>query len=253
MRGSLIFISLLVLWQAFVVFSQIPNYILPSPLLIIQTIVNPDYRQLLLSETIPTVIETLVGLFGGIIIGCCIALTMMYIRSLKHWLKPLLVISQALPTFAIAPLFVIWLGYGMSAKIAITVLMVFFPIANNFFDGLSKTDRNLLDLAHIMGASRLSALFHIRLPASLPHLFSGLRIATAMAPMGAVIGEWVGSSQGLGFLMLNANARMETNLMFAALFILVSFSLVLYFTIGAMLDFYAKITYYNPCFYVKNA
>jgi len=235
-KGLLTSLGLLAFWQLFVVISKLPSYILPSPILV-GTVLIQQFP-MFITQSIPTVIETLSGLLGAILLGCFMALSMAYIATLRHWLKPVLLISQALPTFAIAPLFVIWLGYGISAKIATTILMLFFPIASSFFDGLSRTDAAILDLAHIMKASRFRTLLHIRIPAAIPNLITGIRVATAGAPMGAVIGEWVGASKGLGFLMLNANARMEIDVMFAALFILIVWSLLLYFTVDFLLKRY---------------
>lgn len=236
MRGIIITFSLLLFWQCLVMGFHVPVYILPSPLLTAKTIV--DQFPLLVSQSLPTFAETLLGLMGAIIFGCFTALLMAYIRFVKDWIKPVLLVSQALPVFAVAPLFVIWFGYGMSAKIALTILMLYFPITSNFFDGLIHTDQGFLDLAKIMKASRFRTLIHIRIPAALPHLASGLRIATAGAPMGAIIGEWVGASKGLGFLMLNANGRMQIDMVFAALFILVVWNLLLYFSVDFLLKKY---------------
>ena len=129
---------------------------------------------------------------------------------------PLLVVSQALPVFALAPLLVLWLGYGMASKVAMAVLIIFFPVTAAFLDGLRRTEPGWLELARTMDARPLAILAQIRVPAALPALASGLRVAAAVAPIGAVIGEWVGSSAGLGYLMLHANARMQVDLMFAA-------------------------------------
>jgi putative hydroxymethylpyrimidine transport system permease protein len=236
MRGVMITFGLLIAWQLLVVITNLPPYILPSPLLVGKALIQQF--PLLMSNSFPTLIETLSGLAGAIVLGCFTALCMVYISTLKHWLKPLLLISQALPTFAIAPLLVIWLGYGMGSKIATTIFMLFFPIASSFFDGLIRTEAAWLDLARIMNASRFRTLLLIRIPAALPNLVTGLRVATAGAPMGAVIGEWVGASKGLGFLMLNANARMQIDIMFAALFILILWSLLLYFSVDFLLKRY---------------
>jgi ABC-type nitrate/sulfonate/bicarbonate transport system permease component len=156
---------------------------------------------------------------------------MVYIKPLSLWFLPLMIISQAIPTFAIAPLLVIWFGYGMASKIICTILMIFFPITSAFFDGLRQTERHWLDLAKTMNAKKIRLFYYIRIPAALPRLASGMRIAAVFAPIGAVIGEWVGASGGLGFLMLNANARMQIDLMFAALCVLILLSLLLYFII----------------------
>ena len=142
---------------------------------------------------------------------------------------PLLIISQAVPVFAIAPLLVLWLGYGMASKIAMAVLIIYFPVTAACYDGLRNTPQSWLQLAQTLQISPQAMLFKVRLPAALPALASGLRIAVSIAPIGAVVGEWVGSSEGLGYLMLQANARMQIDLMFAALFLLLLIALCLYF------------------------
>jgi putative hydroxymethylpyrimidine transport system permease protein len=128
---------------------------------------------------------------------------------------------------------VLWFGYGMASKVAMAVLIIFFPVTASFFDGLRRTDPGWLDLGRTMNGTALTILRRIRLPAALPAFASGLRVATAVAPIGAVVGEWVGSSAGLGYLMLHANGRMQIDLMFAALLTLSLFAVALYFTIDA--------------------
>ena len=147
----------------------------------------------------------------------------------------MLVISQAIPVFALAPVLVLWLGYGMASKVAMASLIIFFPVATSFYDGLRRTEPGWLDLARTMNASRWSALRRVRIPAALPSLASGLRVAAAVAPIGAVVGEWVGSSAGLGHLMLHANARLQVDLMFAALGTLALMALALYFAVDQAL------------------
>lgn len=232
-RGIILSIGLILLWQVIVTLFNLPPYILPSPFLVFKTwYINAS---LIIQETIPTVIETLLGLFFGALLGCIVALVMSFFHSLSLWLLTILIISQAVPTFAIAPLLVLWFGYGMLSKIITTIIMIFFPVTSAFFDGLRRTDRGWLDLAKTMNANRASVFWHIRIPAALPSFASGLRIATVFAPIGAVIGEWVGSSYGLGYLMLNSNSRSRIDLMFAALFTLILFSLILYFTVDKLL------------------
>lgn len=232
-RCLIIFLSLGLLWQTIVMLFHLPPYILPSPqLVLVAWFTN---AKLILNEATPTVIETLLGLLLGIAFGCMTALSMSFFKTAKLWLLPVLLISQAIPTFAIAPLLVIWFGYGMTAKIVTTILMLFYPITSAFFDGLRRTEVGWLDLAKTMQAKKWRLFLFIRIPAALPSLASGIRVATAIAPIGAIIGEWVGASKGLGFLMLNANARMQIDLMFAALFTIVLFSLLLYFTVDKLL------------------
>ena len=213
----------------------LPPYILPTPLAVFK--IGYLRADLIAHEAIPTIIETLLGLFFGTLLGCIAALVMAYFRPLNLWLLPILIISQAVPTFVIAPLLVLWFGYGMSSKIVTTIIMIFFPIASSFFDGLRRTEPGWLDLAKTMQAKKWRVFWHIRIPAALPSLASGLRVATALAPIGAIVGEWVGASRGLGFLMLNANARMQIDLMFAALFTIVLFSLLLYFCVDKFLKY----------------
>lgn len=232
-RGFIVFLSLLLIWQLIIWAFNFPFYILPSPYSVFTVLVKQ--APLIFREAIPTVIETLVGLLLAIGFGSLFALSMILLKPLRYWFLPVLLISQALPTFAIAPLFVIWFGYGMASKIATTLLILFFPIASSFYDGLRKTQEGWLDLATTMNATPWKLLWKIKVPAALPYFATGLRVAAASAPLGAIIGEWVGSSTGLGFLMLNANARMQIDLMFAVLIVIILFSLCLYFVIDSLL------------------
>lgn len=235
LRGILVFVSLILLWHGLVVLLQLPSYILPTPYQVLKTgFLRFD---LIVSEIKPTMIETILGLVLGILLGSLAALCMSFFRPVTWWLLPILIISQAIPTFAIAPLFVIWFGYGMASKIATTIIMLFFPVSSALYDGLRLTNSGWLDLAKTMNAKKWRIFWHIRLPAALPSLATGIRVATVIAPIGAIVGEWVGSSHGLGFLMLNANARMQIDLMFAALFVIVMFSLVLYFVVDRFLKY----------------
>lgn len=224
---GLIFIILI--WQALVSIEQLPPYILPGPWLVLHTMLT--HWQILLAQTWPTALESIVGLLLAVGIGMLSALMFVYFPPARNWLLPSLVISQALPTFAIAPLLVVWLGYGLASKIVTVMIILFFPVTTAFYDGLSRVEEGWLDLAQTMRATRFTALRYIALPAALPALASGLRLAAVGAPLGAVIGEWVGASQGLGYLMLNSNARMQVDMMFAALIWLVALALSLFFTV----------------------
>ena len=144
-------------------------------------------------------------------------------------------ISQALPVFALAPVLTLWLGYGLFSKVAMATLIIYFPVTAAFYDGLRATEPGWVDFARTVGATPRSVLRHIRIPAALPAFGSGLRVAAAVAPIGAVVGEWVGSSAGLGYLMLHANGRMQIDLMFAALAVLAIIGLVVYFATDLLL------------------
>lgn len=230
-RLGIICIGLILLWQAVVWITQVPPYILPAPKLVVLALM--DHGSELLGHAGITLIEILAGLTIGTIFGAGSALLMMISRGTKHWIMPVLVISQAIPVFALAPLLVLWLGYGLSSKIAMAVLIIFFPVTAAFYDGLRSTEPQWLELARVMDAPPHAVLREIRIPAALPALASGLRVATAVAPIGAVVGEWVGSSAGLGFYMLHANARMQIDMMFAALALLSAMALILYFVVDA--------------------
>ena len=241
LRLPLLATGLITLWQLVVLVTGVPPYILPGPLPVARALVT--HLPVLAPHLATTVIEILLGLVLGTLLGSAAALTMILSPLLKRWLLPVLVISQAIPVFALAPILVLWLGYGMASKVAMAVLIIFFPVTASFHDGMQRTDRDLLDLARIMGASPTGVLRHIVIPSALPAFAAGLRVAAAVAPIGAVIGEWVGSSEGLGFYMLHANARMQVDLMFAALTLLATASLTLYFCIDRLLD---RLVFWQP-------
>ena len=241
LRLLLLASGLLVLWQMLVLLTQVPAYILPGPLPVAQALV--EHGPILFKHLKITAFEIIAGLFIGTLLGASCALTMIISPMLKRWMQPVLVISQAIPVFALAPILVLWFGYGMASKIAMAVLIIFFPVAASFYQGMRRANPDLLELARIMGASRFTTLRYIIIPSALPAFGSGLRVAAAVAPIGAIVGEWVGSSSGLGFYMLHANARMQIDLMFAALAVLSITALIIYFCIDFLLD---RIIYWEP-------
>ena len=220
---------LVLVWQAVVWLAGTPHFILPGPARV--GVTWWENAGLILGHAQTTLLEIALGLVLGTLLGVISALVLTYVRPARLWLLPVLVASQAVPVFALAPILVLWLGYGIASKVAMATLIIYFPVAANFFDGLRRTETGWLDLARAMGASPWRTMWRIRVPAALPALASGVRVATAVAPIGAVVGEWVGSSAGLGFLMLHANARMQIDLMFAALLTLAVFAVAIYFII----------------------
>jgi putative hydroxymethylpyrimidine transport system permease protein len=231
MKRNILFslILLLLFWQGLIWIFHLPAYILPSPKDILWTFIHS--WKILLYNTGITLTETCLGLMMGGFSGCFVAILLVMIQPLRLFLLPLMLISQALPTFVIAPLLVLWLGFGMASKMVVVMLMTFFPIASALLDGLNKTPKHYLEMAHLMRGKKWSTLRYIYFPHALPFLASGLRIAAVFAPMGAVISEWVGASNGLGYLMINANARLDTSLVFASAMMLVIMALMLYFAI----------------------
>ena len=225
-RPMVILFGLVLIWQAIVLVTGVPAYILPGPIRVAEAALS--HIGPLLEHAMTTLLEIIAGLLIGTLLGASNALVMIASRSLKRWLLPVLVISQAITVFALAPLLVLWLGYGMSSKIAMAVLIIFFPVTAAFYNGMRSTEPEWLELAQVMNAKPMAIIRHIRIPSALPAFASGLRVATAVAPIGAVVGEWVGSSRGLGFYMLHANARMQIDIMFAALSLLCIVALMLY-------------------------
>lgn len=232
LRPALVFLGILAVWQGFVTYSETPHYILPPPVAVFTAFA--DNVALLVDHAAVTLVEICAGLVLGVMLGCSSALTMSFYRPARRWMMPVMVISQALPVFALAPILVLWLGYGLASKIAMATLIIYFPVTAAFYDGLRQTNPGWLDLARSMGASPVATLLQIRVPAALPAFATGLRVSASVAPIGAVVGEWVGSSAGLGYLMLHANARLKIDLMFAALVLLAIIGLTLYFTIDTL-------------------
>ncbi|MCC7416149.1 MAG: ABC transporter permease [Acidobacteria bacterium] len=231
-RAVVVIGGMLIAWEIAVRLAAIPPFLLPSPRAVLATLV--ERRALLLRHAGVTLAEIVLGLTLGCAAGIAAGAALAASPAARRWLLPLVVSSQAIPVFAIAPLLVLWLGYGIASKIAMATLVIFFPVAVAAFDGLAQTPTHWIDSARIMGASRLQLLLRVRLPAALPTLASGLRVAAAVAPIGAVIGEWVGAAEGLGFVMLQANARMQTDLMFAALFVLAVTAALLFLLVDAI-------------------
>ena len=237
MRGALRALAtgagLLLLWQAVVWATGVPRFLLPPPVEVATTLVAR--ADLLALHAGVTLLEIALGFALGGVLGGASAVLIGYSARARRWLMPLIVVSQAIPVFALAPLLVLWLGYGLASKVAMACLVIYFPVTVALFDGLRRTEPGWLDLGRTMlagragpAAVRWTLLRHIRLPAALPAFASGLRVAAAVSPIGAVIGEWVGASAGLGYLMLHANARVQTELTFAALFLLGLIAVALY-------------------------
>jgi putative hydroxymethylpyrimidine transport system permease protein len=240
-RPVVTILAFLAVWWAVTRFSGLPAFMLPSPGAVAAVLCSQ--RDYLFSNTLITLAEILLGLCFGTLLGAITALGVVYSLWLQRWLMPVLVLSQAIPVFALAPLLVLWLGFGMASKIFMAVLVIFFPITASFADGLRRTDLGWLELARTMNASPWAMLRHVRLMAGLPGFASGLRVATAIAPIGAIIGEWVGASAGLGYVMINANARIQTDLMFAALLILAAMAITLYVLVDHILR---RLLYWAP-------
>ena len=216
-------------WQLVIWVVQPPAFMLPPPMEVAEELFRQ--RGFLFHHAGVTLLEIVIGFFVGLIAGMLLALAMAESSAMERLAKPLVVVSQAFPVFALAPILVLWFGYGLTSKIVMTALILFFPVTSAFYDGLKNADPNLLDLGRVYGAGKRQLMWLIKVPCAAPSLASGVRMAATVAPIGAVVGEWVGASEGLGFVMLRASARVQIDMMFAALVVLAIMALLLRFLV----------------------
>lgn len=224
--AALLLLSLALLWELSVAWGQLPAWVLPPPSQIATT----------LRETWPALLAHVWRTMQAVFMGLALALTAgLFLATLidgSAWLRralyPLIVASQTIPILALAPLLIIWFGFGLTPKVLIVALFCFFPIAINTADGLSAADPDYLSLLQAMGATRYQQWRKVRLPAAMPYFFSGLKIAATYSVVGAIIGEWVGASEGLGIFMLRSANAFNTAQVFAAIAISSIISLLLF-------------------------
>ena len=232
-RILITFTVIIIFWYIICLLFELPPFILPSPDLVAIALVNNFYE--ILNHSSITLLEILLSLFFGIVLGSFFAVLISLSERLKRWIMPLLLASQSIPVFALAPILVLWFGYGISSKVIIGTIIVFFPIASNFSDALNKIPKEYIHAGQTLGFSKLQIFNLIKLPNALPGLFSGIRVGACFAPIGAVVGEWIGGSQGLGSYMIYSNARLQIDNMFAALIILIVITISLYHLIDLIL------------------
>lgn len=224
---------ILALWQYISAKAVIAFWIVPSPFSVLKVFFT--HHQLILHHLKPTLISALSGLLISILAGGITAILMDASRLLKQVLYPYLVVSQTVPIIAIAPLIIIWFGYGISAKIFTVVLVCFFPIALGLYDGFQQVSIDQIRLMQALGASHYKIFRYLKLPAALPGFFTGLKLAATYSVMGAVIGEWLGGSAGLGIYMTRATKSFQTAQVFAVIITVILLSMSL-FGIIAILD-----------------
>lgn len=218
-------ILILTFWQLMCMAEILPTYMLPSPKQVLIAL-QGDFP-LLMEHSVVTLQEAFLGLFIGVAGGFLLAAWMEECHILYQALYPVLVITQTIPTVAIAPLLVLWLGYGIAPKVTLVVIVTFFPIAVNLLDGFQEADPDAIRLLQAMGASRWQIFWHIKVPSSLSHFFGGLRIAVSYAIVGAVISEWLGGFSGLGVYMTRVKKSYAYDKMFAVIFLITVLSLIL--------------------------
>lgn len=228
----------LLLWQGIVWLTGVPSFILPSPLRVAQAAL--DNRVLIAENALVTATEVILGLITGTVLGAFTAVQFATSDRLQRLVMPLLIFTQAVPVFALAPILTLWFGYGIGSKVVMAVLIIYFPVTSAFYDGLTRVPADILDMAKTMGGTKRQIMRRIKIPHAIPSLGTGLKLAAVYAPIGAVIGEWVGASKGLGYLMLLANGRAKTDLMFASLLTLVVMTLLLSLAVSKASDYLSK-------------
>lgn len=204
----------------------VAGYLLPTPAATWHKLVeNAPY---LWSASVVTTAETLAGFVVAVVLGLAAALVMAFSPRLEGSVYPIIVFAQVVPKIAVAPLFVVWLGFGFSPKVLMAALIAFFPVVVAGFTGLKSIDHDLIDLAATMTASRLRVFTRFRFPSALPFIMSGLKVAVTLAVTGAVVGEFVGADSGLGYVILEANGNVDTAMLYAALIMLSLIGVVLF-------------------------
>lgn len=225
-------VGLLVAWEAYVDVAGISPLVLPSPSRVVTALW--DFRDTALTHTIPTLVETVVGFSVSVAAAVVVAIAMDQANAVRRALYPLLVGSQTIPIVALAPLLVLWFGFGLLPKVLVIVLVTFFPITVALLDGFASTEGEATDLLRTFGASRSQAFAKLRWPAALPSLFTGLRISVTYAVVAAIFAEYVGAFQGLGIWMQISRNAFRADLVFGAIVIASVLSVLLFLVVGAL-------------------
>jgi len=223
---------LLGIWEIAVRILELPSYLLPAPSEIARVMV--ERFQLILEHSWVTAYEMIMGYFLAIVIAIPMAIAITASPNFDRFITPILLFFQTVPKISLAPLFLVWFGVGILPKVLVAFLISFFPIIIDTAVGLRSIAPEMVDLARSMGATRFQIFYRFRLPTSLPYLFSGLKVASTLAVVGAVVGEFVGADRGLGYLLLVANSNLLTALMFGAIFALTAQGLILFYLIQSL-------------------
>lgn len=233
-KGSYLFaiIAILLIWQGICSYEVVPRYMLPTPADVWHAFIG-DFDLLMMHAKV-TLVEAFIGLFFGVVIGFVIAVLMDNYQVIYNAFYPILVITQTIPTVAIAPLLVLWLGYDMAPKVVLIVIATFFPITIGVLDGLKSTDKDTLNLLRSMGASKFQIFYHLKLKSSLGSFFASLKISVSYSIVGAVIAEWLGGFNGLGVYMTRVKKSFSYDKMFAVIFLISVISILLMFVVKAI-------------------
>ena len=231
-RPFILILLILVLWDVTIRLFGIKPYLIPAPEAVVRQLVAEWPK--LWRESLVTTYATLGGFALSIAFGVPMALLIAYSRTVESFVYPLLVFSQSVPKIAIAPLFVVWFGFGMIPKVICAFMLGFFPVVVSTVAGFKSVDADMIDLARSMRASHLATFMRISLPQALPSLFAGLKVSVTLAVVGAVVGEFVGSNSGIGYLLQIANGNFDLPLMFAALTVLSAIGVLLFVAVDVV-------------------
>ena len=222
----LLFILILLVWE--VLAKQMSELILPAPSVVVTTLLEGLMNGYYTPHIIRTSLEIVIGLFLGSLLGMLTGILMGEVEFIRKLLFPYVIASQAVPKLALAPLFILWFGFGMTSKVVITALICFFPLMENTVTAIQYTDRQKIELFRVLGANRWQTLFKLKIPAGLPSILAGFRVAAVLAVVGAVVGEFIGGSEGLGALIIASQGMMDTPLMFSVLILVTIIGTLLY-------------------------
>ena len=217
---------LIAAWHFFVVYGKVPTFVMPSPYATLHALVVPNYRWL--ENMSVTAMEIFGGYALAVVIGIGIALLFSWFRTLEIAAMPLLVSLNMIPKVALGPLFIVWFSYGVVPNVMIAFAICFFPIVLTTARGLREVEPDLLDLVRTLRGSRWQIFTKIQLPGALPYIFSGMKVAAILAVAGAIVGEFLGSDRGLGYLMLQVQVTLDTAAMFMAVILITLIGMVLY-------------------------
>lgn len=222
--------ALVVIFEVLIRCKILPNRVLPAPSEILSTFIVSFPKMMPYASY--TLGMSLLGFALSFVFGCAIAIVMDRYRMVDKTLSPILTISQSIPTIAIAPVYVLCFGYGLTPKLLVIISTCFFPIAINFLDGLKSADKDMLRMVKSMGAGNIKSFFMVKLPASLEGLFSGVRIAATYCIMGSVVAEWLGGDKGIGVYMIRVKRSYSYDKMFAAILLVVILSIALTYAVS---------------------
>lgn len=225
-------LAVIFLWHAVTTWLGVPGWLLPSPKAVLMSAY--EHQALLPKHTAVTIAETLLGLAVSLLVAVPLAIVIVWSPFLRRTIYPLILGLQSVPKVALAPLFLIWVGYGMPSKVVIVASIAFFPILVDTVTGLALVERDLLDMVKVLRASTFQTFIKIRIPSAMPYFFSGTKVAVTLAVIGSVVGEFVGSDAGLGYLIMVSGSQLNTAMVFVALVVLSLMGAILFEVVEAV-------------------